>query len=438
MSNDDDLERRLRDLFSADARSRGVSGVRRSPSGPLSLAVTAAGVAATILLALWIGAALGERRAAAPPTPTPTGTRPGVVTSPTPSPVTATSTPSPGPAREYGYVFTVQPVQPCTSGCRIVVRREDDGSTIFELDGVLPAVSPDGRQLAYWRTTPDVGPTDLRVLDITDLRSDRSVFTVSAQTVGGPVVWAAGYPGLLVITESVERSGGAGGSHCPVSSTLVTVDLTVTPPTTRSAAGRPSACVHIPLAWDPHNSFAAVIGMGPGGYATEYLVWDPRSSVVSSAQIPPGLLLAGSARASTDGLEVAALEDSLTVVRVWPTRDITKAERYTQAARVAGLFWRPAFVDYYEILWSTGQRIEALRHPPGTVSPLFTTAAGAVAIRPDGSGLLLAEGTGPSAGVPSTKLIVLDLATRQTAEMMIISGPFGASHAVISRGVILR
>ena len=444
MSND--LERRLKELFSADARSRRVSGVRRSPRGPLSLAAMAAGVAATIVLALWIGTALGERRAAAPPTPAPTATLPGVVVSPTPSvvasptpsTVTATLTPAPSPAREYGYVFTVQPVQPCTSGCRIVVRRERDGSTVFELDGVLPAVSPDGRRLAYWRTTPNIGPTDLRVLDIADPRSDRSVFTVSGPTVGGPVVWAAGYPGLLVITESVERTGGAGGGHCPVSSTLLTVDLTVTPPAMQSAAGRPSACVHTPLAWDPFNSVAAVIGMGPGGYATEYLTWDPRSSAVSSAQIPPGLLLAGSAQASPDGLVVAALEDNLTAVRVWPTRDITKADRYTQPARVGALFWRPAFAAHYEILWSTGQRIEALSHPTGTVSPLFTTAAGAVAIRPDGSGLLLAEGTGPAAGVPSTKLIVLDLATRQTAEMMVISGPFGASHAVIPRGVILR
>ena len=424
-------------------RSSGDASVRRTRLGPLSVAFAAAGIAAAILLALWIGTSISERREAATPTPTPTATLPGVVVSPTPSVVTAptpspvTGTPAPSPAREYGYVFTVQPVQPCTSACRIVVRRERDGSTVFELEGVLPAVSPDGRRLAYWRTTPNVGPTDLRVLDIADPRTERSVFTVSGRTVGGPMVWAAGYPGVLVITESVERTGGAGGGHCAVSSTLVTVDLTVTPPATRSAAGRPSACVHIPLAWSPFNGIAAVIGMGPGGYATEYLTWDPRSNTMSSAQIPPGLLLAGSARASTDGSVVAALEDNATVVRVWHD-DITKAERFTQSARIGGLFWRPAFAAHYEIVWSTGQQVEIFRFPPGTVSPLVTTAAGPVAIRPDGSGVVLAEGTGPSAGVPSTRLTVLDLSTRQTAEMTTISGPFGASHAVISRGVILR
>ena len=426
--------------LSADAKSRTVAGGQRSPR-PLTLAAIAAGLAATVLLALWIGPTLGERRAA---TPTPTATLPGVVTSatpvvpsPTPSVGGATAMPSASPAREYGYVFTDQPVQPCTSGCRIVVRRERDGSTAFEVDGVLPAVSPDGRRLAYWRTTPNVGPTDLRVLDIADPRTDRSVLSVTGRTIGGPVVWAAGYPGLLVVTESAERTGGVGGAHCAVGSTLMTVDLTVTPPATRSAAGRSSACVHLPLAWDPANSIAAVIGMGPGGYATEYLTWDPRTTTVSSAEVPR-LLLAGSVQASTDGLAVAALEDSLSVVRVWPVRDVAKAERFTQPARIGGLFWRPAFAAHYEIVWSTGQRIETFRYPPGTAAPLITTAAGPVAIRPDGSGVLLAEVTGPSAGAPSAKLIVLDLATLRMAEMMGISGPFGASHAVIPRGVILR
>jgi len=432
----DDPERPPNDRSSADA------SVRRWRPGPLAVAAMAAGIAATLLLALWIGTTLGERRVTAP-TPTPTATLPAVVVSATPSSVASpapsplTGTPAPSPAREYGYVFTVQPVQQCTSACRIVVRRERDGSTVFELDGVLPAVSPDGRRLAYWRTTPNVGPTDLRVLDFADPRTERSVLTVSGRTVGGPVVWAAGYPGLLAITESVERTGGAGGGHCAVSSTLVTVDLTVTPPATRSAAGRPSACVHIPLAWSPGNAVAAVIGMGPGGYATEYLTWDPRSSTVSSTEVPR-LLLAGSVQASTDGLVIAGVEDSLTVVRVWPTHDITKAQRFTQPARIGSLFWRPAFLAHYEIVWSTGQQVEIFRHPPGTASSLVTTAAGPVAIRPDGSGLVLAERTGPSAGVPSTRLTVLDLSTRQTAEMTTISGPLGSSHALIPRGVILR
>ena len=421
--------------------------VRRSRLGLLALAAIAAALAATLLIALWLGMTLAERGTATPPGPTPTATLSGVVVSPTPSGVVSptpsvvasptlsavTGAPSPGAAREYGYVFTDQPVQPCTSGCRIVVRRERDGSTAFELDGVLPAVSPDGRRLAYWRTTPNVGPTDLRVLDIADPRSDRSVLALSGRTLGGPMVWAAGYPGLFVVTESVERAG-----HCPVSSTLLTVDLTVTPAATRSASGRPSACVHLPLAWSPFNAVAAVIGMGPGGYATEYLTWDPRSTTVTSAEVPR-LLLAGSVQASTDGLVIAGLEDSLTVVRVWPTDDITKTARSTQPARIGPLLlWRPAFTAHYEIVWSTGQRVEIFSRPPGTASPVVTTAARAVAIRPDGSAVLLAEGTGPSAGVPSTKLTVLDLSTRQVAEMTTVSGPFGGTHAVIPRGVVLR
>ena len=45
----------------------------------------------------------------------------------------------------HGYVFTAD------QG-RIIVRRERDAAPVFELAGVAPAISPDGKRLAYWRT----------------------------------------------------------------------------------------------------------------------------------------------------------------------------------------------------------------------------------------------------------------------------------------------
>lgn len=438
-----DLERRLVDLFAADAAGRRVARVRRSSPGPLSLAFSAAGVATTIVLALWAGNAIADRRAAAPPTPAPSATAPAVIASPAPSaavsptpssvpsPTPATSTPAAIPAREYGYVFTDQPSQPCTSGCKIIVRRERDGSTAFELDGVLPAVSPDGRLLAYWRTTPNVGPTDLRVVDVGDPRSDRSVLTLTGRTLGGPMVWSAMYPALLVVTESAERSGGAGGGHCPANTTLLTIDLTVDPPATRSTV-RSGGCVYIPLAWSAFGSTAAVIGTGPGGYATEYVLWDTRANTLSSTPFT-GLVIASTARASTDASGFAILEADSPTVRVYrSTRDLTLVERYAQPARVAELLWRPAQPAHYEIVWSNGQRVEVFSHPPGTVATLLTSRANALAIRPDGSAVLLAEGPEP------TRFTVLDLATRRTAEMMVAPGPVGVTRTVLPRGVILR
>lgn len=53
---------------------------------------------------------------------------------------------------------------------RIVVRRERDATPVFELAGVGPTVSMDGKRLAYWRTTTNVGDTNLPNAVATDLR----------------------------------------------------------------------------------------------------------------------------------------------------------------------------------------------------------------------------------------------------------------------------
>lgn len=95
---------------------------------------------------------------------------PGTSRSPTPTaPATPTATPaaeaSPLPTAgaasdRYGYVFIVSD--------RIEVRRERDGVEVFGLGGGGPAVSPDGRRLAYWRTLPSAPRRDLCVLEVAD------------------------------------------------------------------------------------------------------------------------------------------------------------------------------------------------------------------------------------------------------------------------------
>lgn len=127
----------------------------------------------------------GPRASGALPTPTPT---PEVAASPSPTAVVA--------ADRYGYVLT----STSTDQQRIIVRRERDDASVFELAGGSPAVSIDGKHLAYWRTTANVGPTDLRVFDLADPTTDRTVFTLTGQTLGGTVVWSNDGQGLLVAT----------------------------------------------------------------------------------------------------------------------------------------------------------------------------------------------------------------------------------------------
>ena len=70
--------------------------------------------------------------------------------------VAATPSPTTAGADRFGYVFFMAGFDE-NSEQRIVVRRERDAAPVFELAGIGPAVSADGKRLAYWRTTPNIG-----------------------------------------------------------------------------------------------------------------------------------------------------------------------------------------------------------------------------------------------------------------------------------------
>ncbi len=361
----------------------------------------------------------------------------------------ATATPavagSPSPTAaagdRYGYVFSTQ------EG-RIFVRRERDaapvsmqgatsptpGPAVFELEGISPTVSSDGKRLAYWRTTPNVGATDLRVLDVANPASDRSALTLTGQTIGAAVVWSNDGQGLLVATRSRE---GVGPFGAPAQYDLLMLDLTSTPPGTRTAAAQVTGGrVYLPVAWDRPGQVAAAVVTGEGGYATEYVTWSGRAaSPFARAPIPRPLVLADRVQASADAKLVLALEDNLTNLRVWPIEDITKAETISHPSRILSAFWRPGPTAPYEVIWTVGSRVELFRYRTDSLTVLYTSTGNvaAVAVRPDGSGVLITESSG-GPPPPTTRLLVVDVATRQTTDL---STTVGSVHP-LSRGVLLR
>src|SRR5206468_3577495 len=123
-----------------------VSGMRRG----FGLEVAATGL-------LVIACTAGPSETASSPATALLSVSPGptVAVSSTPAP-TASVSPTPtasAPTMAYGYVEL-------TDG-RITVRRERDASIVFDITGVRggSAVSADGKRLAYWRATPNVGAT---------------------------------------------------------------------------------------------------------------------------------------------------------------------------------------------------------------------------------------------------------------------------------------
>lgn len=374
---------------------------------------------------------------AATPTATPGGT---ATASAGATPVTPAS-PSPTAVTDrYGYVF----VNSSEREERITIRRERDNSSVFELPGVTPAVSPDGKRIAYWRLTPNVGATDLRVVAVADPRTDGSVFSVSADNLGGPMVWSNDGQGLLVGLRSRQTVGGGGveGGN-PARYELLMLDLTSAPPSARPAAEPVSGGrVFIPVAWDRPGKVASGAVTGPGGYAIEYATWNGNApEQFALVQIPRPLLLAESVRASDDAKLVMAVQDDLTIVRVWPILDVAGAGEVRAATRLSGYpLWRPRSTGPYEVIWVPGQKVDLFRYQTDQSATLFTSSesVGLVAARPDGSAVALVVRPIVQPPVPAGRVLLLDIATRQTSDIAVLTTPLGGNVRVLSRGVLLQ
>lgn len=387
---------------------------------------------------------------AASPTPSPSQAVPSANAT---SPVTAS--PTAAAADRFGYVFFTASFNE-NQEQHIVVRRERDAASVFELTGIAPVVSADGKRLAYWRTTPDVGrppwPNDLRVLDVANPSSDRSVLMLPAQSLGREVVWSNDGQGLLVTTRSRE---GVGPFGAPASYDLFMLDLTNSPPSTKSAA--PSLSLgfeYRPVAWDRPGQIAAAVVTGEGGYASDYVTWNgnaanpfARTPIPEEPGVPypGGRFIAGWIQGSDDAKLVMGVQSSRNVARVWPILDITKAEYVRRSAQFAA-FWRPGPSAPYGMFISENQKIDLVTYPATVATTLYTTSgtAGVAAVRPDGSGMLLTAFTfaPPGATMPppppsttATRLVLVDVATRQAVD---VASPMTLGVRLHGRGVLLR
>lgn len=324
---------------------------------------------------------------------------------------------------DHGYVFFADPD-------RIEVRRERDGAIAFTLGGIEPAVSADGKRLAYWRRSPDARDRrDLRVLDVADPTSERSVLILPNDTIGGSIVWSNDGQGLLIETHSVEGSGPFGA---PTRYDLVMVDLAATPPATRPAAAQVSMGeVYRPVAWDRPGRIAAAVVTGEGGAVSAYVTWNGNAASPFARTVvrSPATLIAYRVQASADAKFVMGPEYyDFNALRIWPLADITKAETMRSATRIHSAAWRPGPTAPYEVIWAVGERVELIRYPTSSSTTLYTGTdeLAGVAVRPDGSAVLVMHNTG--------RILVVDVATRQTLH---IWTPLPGLRP-LSRGVLLR
>lgn len=284
------------------------------------------------------------------PAPVPPGSSPIPTEAQAVSPTPAATTPAPGSER-YGLILGAS--RRVAGFPAAGVRSEADPRKLGDLATELfnGAVSPDGRRVAYWET-PRVGAARvLRLLDGSAPAQPRILLTLpdteaaSGSTAGG-VAWSSDGTGLLVAVngrDDVSRPAPEGPPvHAVAYAALRQVDLASG--SVREIVRREPGLPLRPVAWDRARGMAAAVEIGPGGYATSYiLVRDGAAPIRTALDLME--ILALSVRAAPDASRVFVVSwRPAHAVHVWPLAEPERRATMDLAAgeRVATAMWRNA------------------------------------------------------------------------------------------------
>ena len=196
---------------------------------------------------------------------------------------------------DFGFVLT-EPGQGTTTSTR-----RESGTRLGSFDQAQFAVSPDGRQIA-WFTPFSAQPQQLRVASASNVTQSQVLRTVGATERGGAIVWSNDASGLLYVVSTTDNPPGP-GPETPSIYTVHTFDLRGT--TDRVVlTSTIRGLVYQPYAWDRAANLAAVGETGGGGFLGSYDVirFNGTEAVTTKTAIgpPAGEMLAFSVSASSD------------------------------------------------------------------------------------------------------------------------------------------
>ena len=203
------------------------------------------------------------------------------------------------------------------------------------------AVSPDGKNIAYWTVGTSSGPQQLRTFTTLGNATEQTWLTLAAGQRGGGIAWSNDSAALLYSTE-MGNFGISGGAN---SATLNVYEL--------AATGRHGTVIdtqtntgwlYRPIAWDRSAGLAAAALTGEGGGMAFYVTvrLDPDNSYavqrVDTRSREIGIVTLGSA--STDAKLVLAVEGSAGNIVWWPLADIG-AKKTASGTGKTGALWQP-------------------------------------------------------------------------------------------------
>lgn len=303
--------------------------------------LAAGAVVAVLAIALIVGVQLGDRSTtAANPSASPTPSASGA-TIVAPSASAASPTVAPGAGiynDDFGFIVA-------DAGSGLNIHRESSSVTpwigSFQQQGF--AVSPDGKNIAYWTPGTTSATQQLRTFTTLGNATEQTWVTLAAGQRGGGVAWSSDGAGLLYSTET-GNFGIGGGTN---SATLNVYEL--------AAAGRHGTTIdtqantgwlYRPIAWDRSANLAAAGLTGEGAGLSFYVTVRSnadntftRQQVDTKSRTTFGMPM-NSIHASSDAKFVLGVDVDSGDIKWWPLADYAVFKSQTGAGK-RGALWRP-------------------------------------------------------------------------------------------------
>lgn len=353
--------------------------------------------------------------------PTTTATASAAATSPASPTYSPTGAPAAG---GYGYIVI---------GGGGLALMDESGKTVQQHACGVPArgcgremiaVSIDGRRVAFWGA--EQSRWALRVFETATPANVRTVVTMPDGFEGLGLAWATDSRGLLYAAQTVGYGGIRGGAG---KATISGVDATTPAPAFDMMPTRTDGAFYRPLAWDRTREVVSAVTSGEGGFVFEYAV--KVGDRFSATRAAAGEMIAWQVEASPDATRILGVNYSSNTVHIWPVADFgaqVKVSPGTNAPRISGAQWRTS----NEVAWSFGDRLD-LFIPQSDSSRTVYRAPDMrlVAMRPDGTGALVASGGQPNVSVG---LFIVDIERGTAAPRTSMD----VAQVVVPRGVVLR
>lgn len=282
--------------------------------------------------------------------------------------------------------------------------RSESGSSLGQFEGYAPVVSPDGRQVAYWRDSG--GRSELRLVDPARPSEPRTLVTLpTTERGGGGILWSADGTALVLPIYSVATFDGIDGG--PKTAVLRTLTLNGGAP--REVWKVTNGRVLTPVAWERAANTIGAIETGPGGFVNAYdvVVTDANSALMGTTEEVHGRVVG--VQGSSDGTRVLGIWMDENTVHIWPTRNFSQAYPVGKGGTLYSARWRPG--PSGQVWWSVNNDVGWFIPQTSSSAVMYGGSSPLVVgpFRPDGSAVVLA-----ASGVGRRSTVLVDATTIRT------------------------